>query len=286
MSSTGAPGFSGSRLPNPDTVYFFYDTLFRTNQNGIISAQFQFLLSVLNKDAMGNFSERAVPTTLNFIGTSGGDCSMSTVVGDFKGAGTTQTLTDPKTKIGVDCAVVFSASPASTQKHAIFEVAVPLLVTTAGLDRVTGRCSTTGGPCLDPLYFYSQLNSGVPNPVNSPLENSMGLSAGQGVYTAFDSTTNGGKGYGYAAGSGVLGTTGIAIGLAPSAGSLAPPGTHFNLALCASLPVNTNGTGAQLRPAVGAFYAVATSGEMLLAAPLLSAFTLSGIPPVCPPPQM
>jgi hypothetical protein len=268
MSSTRAAESHG--LSNPDTVFFFYDTLFRTNQNNIITAQFRFPLSVLNSDG----TERVVPTTLNFAGTSGGDCSMSSVVGDFIGSGTTQTL-NPPSKIGINCTVVFSASPASTQQHAIFEVAVPLLVTTA--------CTANG--CLDRLYFYTNQNQGVPNPVNSGL--TVGTqTAGQGVYTAFVSSTNSGKGYGFAAGPNVLGT-GVAIGLAPSAGgSLSPPisnGTRFSLALCASLPVNTNGTGAQLRPAVGAFYAMATSGETLLAAPIpSSAFKAGGSPPFCP----
>jgi hypothetical protein len=260
LSSTGA---SGAKLPKPDKVYFFYETLFRNNPNGTISAQFKFPLSVLNSDG----TERAVPTTLNFAGSSGGGCSAGTVKGDFNGSGSAQTLTGPK-QIGVDCTVVFSASPASPQIHAIYEVSVPLLVTTA--------CSTG---CLDQLYFYSANNGGAPNPVNSGL--TVGtppatVTANQGVYTAFAQEV------GYPAGSSILGT-GLKIGLAPSAGSLPPPPTaQFAPALCASLPVNTNGTGAQLRPAVGAFYAVATSGETLLAAPLPSAFTAGGNPPVCP----
>jgi hypothetical protein len=265
LSSKGA---SEAKLPLPDTVYFFYEALFRTNQNGTITAQFQFPLSVLNPDG----SERVVPTTLNFAGINGGDCSNSNVVGDFKGLGSAQQLFNPKTQIGVDCTVVFSATPALAQTHAIFEVAVPLLVTTA--------CTTTA--CLDfPLYFYSHNNGGVPNPVNSSLLNKGDTaSAFQGVFTAFAQEV------GYAAGSGVLGT-GLKIGLAPNAGSLLPPpGAQFAPALCASLPVNTNGTGAQVRPAVGAFYAVATSGEMLLAAPLASAFKAGGTGPVCPPPQI
>ena len=34
-------------------------------------------------------------------------------------------------QIGVNCAVVFAPSPISTKSHAIFEVAVPLVVTVA-----------------------------------------------------------------------------------------------------------------------------------------------------------
>jgi hypothetical protein len=255
-----ATGPSGSVIPIPNAVYFFYETLFRTNQNGTIAASFSFPLSVLYSDG----TKRAVPTTLNFTGTSGGDCSASTVSGDFSGTGSTTPITAGA--IGIDCTVVFSASPTSTQKHAIFEVKV--------LPLVTPRCSAT--VCPDPLYFYSSTHSGAPpNPVNSGLKNSMGDITGQGIYTAFNQEV------GYAAGSGVLGT-GIAIGLAPNAGSLPAPSAHFSSALCARLPVNTNGAGAQLRPAIGAFYAMATSGEMLLAAPLPSAFILGGSPPGCP----
>lgn len=254
---------SGAFLPVPDKVYFFYEAFFRTNPNGTIAAKFSLPLAVLNNDG----TEREVPTTLNFTGTAattgGGNCTMSTVTGDFKGTGRAQTLTGPG-QIGVDCAVVFSATPASAQTHAIFEVAVPLLVTTA--------CSATA--CPDPLYFYSFNNSGVANPVNSPVPGQ----GGPGVYTAFGLNGE----VGFPAGS-ILGAAGVKIGLPPRAGSLPPPsGAQFGLALCASLPVNTNGNGAQLRPAVGAFYAMATSGEMLLAAPTPSAFALGGAPPVCP----
>jgi hypothetical protein len=242
-------GDSGAFLPIPDKVYFLYETLFRTNQNGTIVAKFQFPLSVLNSDG----SESATPTTLNFTGTNGGGCLTSTVSGNFSSTPIAASA------IGIDCTVVFSASPVSAQSHAIFEVAVPLLVTTA--------CSTTA--CLDPLYFWSFNHSNVANPVNSP-------KPAQGVYTAFEQEV------GFQPNPNFLGT-GAKIGLPPRAGSLPPPqGAPFALALCASLPVNTNGNGAQLRPAVGAFYAVATSGEMLLAAPTPSAFTLGGTPPVCP----
>jgi hypothetical protein len=81
-----------------------------------------------------------------------------------------------------------------------------------------------------------------------------------------------------------LGPNGAHIGLAPTAGPLgSPPATGApTYALCASLPVNTNGTGAQLRPAVGAFYAIATSGETFLTAPLPAAFANGGVAPVCP----
>ena len=48
-------------------------------------------------------------------------------------------------------------------------------------------------------------------------------------------------------------------------------------ALCAALPDNSNGPAARLRPAVGAFYAIATNGETLLSAPLAPSISI-----VCP----
>ena len=219
-------------LTDPDRVYFFFEDLNRTNQNGTISAK--FLLPSTVKDSNG---EHAVPTTLTFTGTNGGDCSMSTVSGSFAGSPTTPGA------IGIDCTVVFSASPTSIQPHAIFEVSVPTLAT----------------PATDPADYRS------PNPINT------------GVLTAFRAT------------HAWLLSNGTSIGLSPTAGPLCSdlfgpayttqcptsqvPGSPyppFPFALCASLPVNTNGTGAQLRPAVGVYYAIATSGEVWLSAALPS----------------
>jgi hypothetical protein len=274
-TSPSAIGSTGVPLPVPDYVYFFYDDIFRFNVSfatGTTIGKFTFPLRVLNS----NGTERAVPTTLNFVATNPGDCSMSTVVGDFNGMGTSPPLTPDQ--VGIDCQVVLSASPASTQQHAIFEVKVPLLVTRIGLDPSTGKCFTPppGSPaalCPDPLYFYSFLTPKDPatkkvlsNPVNSPLVT-------QGVYTAFEQST----GYSPPTGSTYLGT-GISIGLAPSAAPLCSdlftsgncPATPIQpiFPLCANLPTKTTGNSIQLRPAVGAFYAMATSGETLLSAAL------------------
>lgn len=247
VSTSGFPSPIG--LPVPDTAFFVYDDLFRNNVNfatGTTVAKFSLPLTVLNGDG----SERAVPTTLNFIANNIGDCSTSTVSGSFSDqlAGP-QTL--PAAQIGITCSVVFGASPTSTQKHVIFQVAVPLLVIAL--------------PNTDPAYFYTDLHSGEPNQVNT------------GVFTAFIFNEKG-----QPAARGNLGT-GISIGLAPSAGPLGqPPATGSTpFALCASLPVNNDN---KLRPAVGAYYAVATSGEMLLSAPLSGGTeTGQGVPSACPP---
>ncbi len=219
---------------------------------------------MLNKDG----TERAVPTTLQFAATNAGDCSASTVVGDFKGNGTSQTLL--ANRIGVDCAVVFSKSPTSSQNHAIFEVAVPLLV--------TGACnpSCPPAPNTDPAYFYSLNHAGKTNPVNT------------GVYTAFVFDDPGDT----PSSSSTLGARGKSIGLAPTAPPFCttitcPPGSpppppppgSITFALCATLPDKTSAP----RSAVGAYYAMATSGETLLSAPLPAAFTSGGTPPVCNP---
>jgi len=241
-------------LPIPDYVLFLYDDLSRTNANFAANttvAKFTFPLRVLNRDG----SQRSVPTTLNFVANKSGDCSISNVVGDFKGTGSSPPPPLAEA-IGIQCAVVFSASPASAQKHAIFQVAVPLLVTSTS----------------DPLYFYSDDNKDPitgkvsSNPVNSPLVT-------QGVYTAFEDNT------GFPADSSTLGLQGIAIGLAPSAaplcsdlgpGGCPPTPIPTTFPLCANLPVNND---AKLRPAVGAYYAMATSGETLLSAGLGDAST-------------
>src|SRR5262249_1434078 len=75
--------FVAHGLTHPDMVYFFYEDLFRNNlnfANGTTVAKFSFPLTVLTKDTAGNFIENAVPTTLNFVATNAGDCSMSKVV--------------------------------------------------------------------------------------------------------------------------------------------------------------------------------------------------------------
>ena len=131
-------------------------------------------------------------------------------------------------------------------------MAVPLLV--------TGACSPTAcppAPNTDPAYFYSLHNSQKTNPVNT------------GVYTAFL----------FDDANGIL-PGGASIGLAPTAAPLGPPpatGVSSTFALCAALPDNTTGPSARLRPAVGAYYVIATSGETFLSAPLPAVSTS-----VCP----
>jgi hypothetical protein len=238
VSSTGSATPPGGTVP--DTLYLFYDDLSRTNQNlktGQIVAKFSFPLTVLNSDG----SERAVPTTLNFTATNAADCSASTVAGDFSGKGTptnpTQTLM--ASQIGIDCAVVFSGSPTSSGGHAIFELAVPLVVTGAGQPPFN----------TDPAYFF--VLTGNPGQLNV------------GLYTAFLFDDYGTP----------LTSSGPfpSVGLAPTAGPLgSPPASgSATFALCASLP-SGNGNGQAPVPSVAAYYGIATDGAALLSASLSS----------------
>src|SRR4029077_9841238 len=133
----------------PDTLYLFYEDLSRTNshfERDKTIAKFSLPLSMLSSDGV---TEMPISAIFNFkvAPTGKAPCSASTVVSALwpKGISPDQ--------IGVNCAVVFSPSPTSKGRHAIFEVAIPLLVTGA-----TG-CSPT--PCTppppntDPAYFYS-----------------------------------------------------------------------------------------------------------------------------------
>jgi hypothetical protein len=265
VSSFGDTGVGG--LTNADTAYFFYDDLFRVAQTftkGQTVAKFSYPLTVLNSDGSEN---PAALITLEVQATCNGlptpTCFQASVYGG--GIGTASNPT-PASKLGIQFALVFGASPTSTQKHAIFEVAVPLLV--------TGAC--VGDPVLcvpgqprantDPPYFYSAI-TGNPGNDSTVLPFTSGNFQ---IYTAFG---NAGDDLGAP-----LPAPAYSIGLAPSAapfctpttcplGNLPPPGS-VTFALCAALPDNTNGPAARLRPAVGAYYAIATDGEIFLGAPL------------------
>jgi hypothetical protein len=265
VSSTEAPVpgalVPGANLTIPDKVYFFLDDLFRTKNNSQFSAKFQFPLTAYNQDG----SERAVPTTLQFNANSAGDCSTSTVTGDFNPT-VSPSVPHPQTlkpdQIGVKCAAVFGPSPTLTVPHVIIEVAVKLLI----------------AQNTDPAYFYSALNPGQKNPINTL------------IFTAFDPVN---PPLGHTPAAGILGSQGLYIGLSPTPAPFCnsvygtttcpvPPPTppkQVPFSFCASLPNNTIGQGAGLRPAVGAYSAMATSGEMLLSAALPS-FSQSFCPPL------
>ena len=248
--SVGPTGFTV-----PDTLYLFYDDLSLDKQNfkkGQIVGKFSFPLTVLNKDG----SERQVATTLTLIAPTT-DCSASKVTGDFLGLGGRMTQTKAATDIGLRCAVVFGPSPTSSVKHAIFEVAIKLVVVQGTF--ITCNPFTTSNP-IDATYFYFA-DCRLPGPVNTGIP-SFFFPPDK---TGFTPTT-----------SGIL-PAGASIGIASSAGPLGSPpsGGSSVFALCASLPRNDNEQ--QLIPSVGADYVIATNGETLLSAPLPSVSTS-----VCP----
>ena len=248
----------------PDTLYLFYEDLSRTNQsftNGQVVAKFSLPLTVLNSAGAERPVMLAGPpvktTTLTITSCASGpaNCFMVTAAGDFLGNGTQQTLPAASCSatpavIGISCAVVFSASPTSSGRHAIFELAIPLLVTGA---------NPPGPPNTDPAYFYA-LRTGKSGQLNL------------GLYTAFLFDD-----LGFTPAAGILDKTGTSsIGIAPTAGPLCPivngaskcP-SSFTFSLCASLP-GGNGNGQAPVPSVAAYHGLATDGAALLSASLSS----------------
>src|ERR1700737_3050021 len=144
---------NGAGGGQPDKLLLFYDDLSRTNKNlqqGKISAKISLPLTVLKGG-----TERFVSAILQFKAPNKKqlDCSASMITGNFSGAvdskgNPVQSMVKPS-DIGVDCAVVFAASPASSHAHAIFEVAIPLLIASA-VDPVTAT--------IDPGYSSNTLS--------------------------------------------------------------------------------------------------------------------------------
>lgn len=278
VSSAGAVNSGGGGLTNADTVYFVYDDLFRVAPaftKGQIVAKFSFPLTVLNSNGTEN---AAVMTTLEITSCANGLASAAVTpacpsgfnANAVGGIGTPQNPV-PASQLGIQFALVFSASQTSTQKHAIFEVAVPLLVTGAcvgdPLQCVPGQPQAN----TDPPYFYF-FHNGNPGPINTA------------TFTAFGD--NGDDLGATPTLPGILPVGAYSIGLAPTATPFCTPTTCLSgnpppppakgsvpFALCASLPDNSNGPAAHLRPAVGAYYAIATDGEMFLSAPVPSVFS-------------
>jgi hypothetical protein len=252
--------------PVPDTLYLIYEDLSRSNQSftkGQVVAKFSLPLTVLNSAGAERPVMLAGPpvktTTLTITSCANGPsgCFMVTAAGDFLGNGTQQTLPPASCSatpaaIGISCAVVFSASPTSSGRHAIFELAVPLVV--------TGAAAAPPPFNTDPAYFYALQTSGMAGQLNL------------GLFTAFLF-----QDLGFTPAAGILDQTGTSsIGIAPTAGPLCPivngasscP-SSFTFALCASLP-GGNGNGQTPVPSVAAYYGIATDGAALLSAALSS----------------
>jgi len=253
----------------PDTVYFLYEDLNLQSQqsqqfiNRQTVAKFSFPLTVLNSDGSESLP---MITTLRVIATctGGPSCLEAQVIGGF---GATPSNPVPATQLGIGFGLVFAPSQLSAQKHAIFQWSFWSLIT--GECSVTFTCSP-GSPDTDPLYFF--------NPISN-------------IGASFFVTNNlGFQPPSCPSPSCILGTNGKSVGIAPTAGPLGPPpapGVSSPFALCASLPQSgsgqQNGNGLALVPAAGAYYSMATTGEMLLSAPVPAAFLASGsTPPSCP----
>src|SRR5580704_11113600 len=229
---------SSTQSVQPDTLYLLYDDTSRTNGNlnqGATVAEFSLPLVFLSSEGT---TERQVPATLQFRATSAGNCSTSTVVGNFSGASSrSQTL--PAAQVGVNCAVVFAPSPLSAKSHAIFELAVPLVVTMK----------------TDPLYFF--------NPISNLEPVGFSFTADETGFTPPSVQPPQ---------TPILGANGNSIGIGPAAlplctGLPCPPPTPPApvSALCANLPAG-HGNGQAPVPGVAAYYAITTVGETLLSA--------------------
>lgn len=210
-------------LTEPVKLYLFYEDLSRTNQtfvNGQIVAKFSLPLTQLNSDGTEN---PAVITTLEVVATctGGPSCLQAYAVG---GIGT-PTKPIAASQLGISFALVFSPSQTSANSHAIFEFAIPHLVTAAN----------------DPLYFWFETSNGSTGPINSAIP------------SAFFSDDDGS-----CPGASSLGC----IGITPNPGPLVSSGGSLTFALCANLPQNGNGQAPV--PSVSAYYAMATDGEVLI----------------------
>jgi hypothetical protein len=236
-------GSSAANAAEPNTFVMFYDatSLMTPSQQNQTATTISIPLTVLNSDLI---TERFVPAVLKFKFPAAGNapCSASTITGDFAGTGLPQTLNDVST-IGVNCAAVFAKSPASQQKHVIFEVTAKLLIT-----------QPTDPVFPFPFGFLTADLLGS-KPANCP-----GPSP-----------------------TCILGTAGQYIGVAPSAGPLGSPSTTTSATypLCASVP--TNNSGQTRPPSAAAFYVIAADSEVFLSAALAPAPLSNGKPAfVCP----
>jgi len=234
LYAVGGLSAANSGSPGADTLVLFYDDPGRTSaifKPGQVVATMSLPLTVLNNDAA---TERFVPAILQFKASTNNTapCSASTVTGNFTGSSTQSII---PSAIGINCAVVFAASPVSSQRHAIFEVTVPILITSLDSAITTGSLFNLGSP----------FSSGEP---------------------------------GFTPVGGVLGTTGMSIGIAPNAAPFGAPATITSpgtYALCANLPLE--GNGLKPLPSVAAFYAIGGDGEVRVSAPLAA-----GVPIICP----
>ena len=217
-------------LTEPVTLDLFYEDLSRTNQtfvNGQIVAKFSLPSTAFNTST--DTENPVVITTLEVLATctGGPSCLQAYAVG---GIGT-PAMPIAASKLGISFALEFSPSLISANPHAIFEFAVPHLVTAAN----------------DQLYFWFATTNGSTGPINLAIP------------SAFFSDDDGS-----CPGASSLGC----IGITPNPGPLVSSGGSLTFALCANLPQNGNGQAPV--PSVSAYYAMATNGEVLISRALSS----------------
>jgi len=256
----------------PETLTLFYDYPPQTNPTfamGQIVAKISLPLEVLNADG----SERLVcgpqgcPASLALLQikancNGGPGCLIASVKGDFSVPGTIETRR--AADLGLQFGLVFSASPNASQRHAIFVVQVPLLVTGPANPTNCGNAINSMTPDVtdcgnDPAYF-GVTPSGATNgqSTGSPT----GVNQASGLPTAFKTDD--------------LGSTpaflakpvGIApLAAPPCAGGACPAQAALStFPFCASFWAN--GTSPPLHSAVAAFLAIGTDGTTYVSSPV------------------
>lgn len=238
----------------PQVLNLFYDDPSRNNRRFVAGQQVALIslpLVVYDGSACAanppaGCAETEIMTVLDVRAAcnGGASCLTAYAIADFSAFDTQKCRSLMSAQkctaadLGLGFALVFGASPVSSQPHAIFEVQAPLVVTAAN----------------DPVHFSfssPQTNLNVP-----PTFGAEDL----GFAPAFLD----GKVVGVATYPAPVCPGGAPCPTAAPGGPL--PSFQSDFGFCASLP--DNGNGHRPRPAVAAFLGIATDGEVLASAPL------------------
>ena len=251
VTTYGTVAGSGGSNSQPQVLNLFYDDISRKNQRFVAGQQVALIslpLVVYDPTACAEnppvgCTETEIMTVLDVraVCNGGAACLTAYAIADFSAFGTGKcgslmsaqkcTAAD----LGLGFALVFGASPVSSDPHAIFEVQAPLVVTAAN----------------DPVHLsFSSPQTTLNVPPTFGVED-------LGFAPAF----LGGKVVGVA-----TYPAPVCAGGAPCPTGSPPPNFVSDFGFCASLP--DNGNGHRPRPAVAAFLDIATDGEVLASAPL------------------
>ena len=242
--------------PQPQVLNLFYDDPSRKNRRFVAGQQVALIslpLVVYDGQACAanppaGCTETEVMTVLDVraVCNGGPSCLTAYAIADFSAFGTKKCRSLMAAQkctagdLGLGFALVFGASPVSSDPHAIFEVQAPLVVTLAN----------------DPVHFNANFNSPQTNlsvPATFGAED-LGFAPG----------FLGGKVVGVATYPAPVCAGGAPCPTAPPGAP--PPSFRSDFGFCASLP--DNGNGHRPRPAAAAFLGIATDGEVLASAPL------------------